>query len=85
MLELVSKTWHTCKARLMGVRLLSRVKLMLWVWGVTILLKNKNKNLFSKCVSVFNYGQSLATNWFVAQRYKPLDVTILRWTSVLIM
>ena len=36
LLESVSKAWHTCKARLMGVRRLSRVKLMLWVWGMTI-------------------------------------------------
>jgi hypothetical protein len=31
-----SKAWHTCKARLMGTQLLSRVELMLWVRGVTI-------------------------------------------------
>ena len=36
MLESVGKAWHTCKARLMDMRRLSRVELMLWVWGVTI-------------------------------------------------
>jgi hypothetical protein len=36
LLESVSKAWHTCKARLIGVRPLSRVELMLWVRGVTI-------------------------------------------------
>jgi hypothetical protein len=35
-LEFVSKAWYTCKACLMGARLLSRVELMLWVRGVTI-------------------------------------------------
>ena len=33
--EFVSKSWHTGKARLIGVRRLSRVELMLWVRGVT--------------------------------------------------
>ena len=31
----VSKAWHTGKARLIGVRRLSRVELMFWVRGVT--------------------------------------------------
>ena len=33
---IVSEAWHTCMAKLMGVRPLSRVELMLWVRGVTI-------------------------------------------------
>ena len=35
-LEFVSKAWHTCKARLMSARPLSRVELKLWVRGVTV-------------------------------------------------
>jgi hypothetical protein len=34
-LEIVNKAWHTCKAHLMGARLLSRVEFMLWVRGIT--------------------------------------------------
>jgi hypothetical protein len=43
-LKSVSKAWHTCKARLLGVRPLSHVELMLWVWGVTF-------SLFTLCES----------------------------------
>ncbi len=37
-LESASKAWHTGKARLMGVRRLSRVEFMLWVQGVTLII-----------------------------------------------
>ena len=41
LLEFVSKAWHTYKAHLMGVRLLSRVELMLWVQGVTYTINSR--------------------------------------------
>ena len=48
LLESVSKAWHTCKARLMGVRRLSHVKLMFWVRGVTIKIVIPQKS--DKCM-----------------------------------